>query len=131
MTYDKQVYTEVYTILNQLPLEYTNRIPYEVKEEIFNNADTSYIYRVDTLLPQSKAILIEIIRRYFRNKEIEDKINEYISYGTNLEEKQKGHYDSKQVFKEDIIEEQPNNLPTSEPKKDNFFIRLFKKLFHK
>ena len=131
MTYDKQVYTEVYTILNQLPLEYTNRIPYEVKEEIFNNADTSYIYRVDTLLPQSKALLIEIIRRYFRNKEIEDKINEYISYGTNLVEDQKGHYDSNQIFKKDVIEEQPNNLPTSEPKKDNFFIRLFKKLFHK
>ena len=43
----------------------------------------------------------------------------------------KGHYDSNQIFKKDVIEEQPNNLPTSEPKKDNFFIRLFKKLFHK
>ena len=97
MTYDKQVYTEVYTILNQLPLEYTNRIPYEVKEEIFNNADTSYIYRVDTLLPQSKALLIEIIRRYFRNKEIEDKINEYISYGTNLSDSSKNYFINKEI----------------------------------
>lgn len=128
MIYDKQVYTEVYSVLSQLPLEYTSKIPYEVKEEIFNNADTSYIYRVDTLLPQSKALLVEIIRSYFGNKEIENKLNEYISFQTKLEEQQKGHYDSKQIFKEEKVNEISNTLPSAASKKDNFFIRFLKKL---
>ena len=100
MIYNKQVYTEVYTILNQLPKEYTSKIPLEVSEEIFQNADKSTIYKVDTLLPQSKALLIEIIRRYFGNEEITKKINEYILFITNLEEQKKGHYDPNLLFKD-------------------------------
>ena len=39
MENEKKVYTEVYTVLNMLPKEYLEKIPKNIKDEIFNKAD--------------------------------------------------------------------------------------------
>ena len=62
--YDKQVYTEVYFILNNLSEELKNKIPQELKDFIVDNADISYHYRIDELLPESKALIASILEKY-------------------------------------------------------------------
>ena len=62
--YDKQVYTEVYFILNNLSEELKNKIPQELKDFIADNADISYPYRIDELLPESKALIASILEKY-------------------------------------------------------------------
>ena len=62
--YDKQVYTEVYFILNNLSEELKNKIPQELKDFIVDNADISYPYRIDELLPESKALIASILEKY-------------------------------------------------------------------
>ena len=104
MDNEKQVFTEVYTVLSEIPSEYFEKIPKNVIEEISNKADTNYAYRIDELLPQSKSILIEIIRKYFGDEEMTGMVNKFITENIYEEERQKG------VYKNDLFEKKDNEL---------------------
>lgn len=64
MNKEKKIYTEVYMTLVGLSSNLINKIPDNVKNMIISKADTSYPYRVDELLPESKAIIAAIIEKY-------------------------------------------------------------------
>lgn len=80
MENEKIIYTEVYTVLTKLPKLYIDKIPKKVKEEIFNKAETDYSYEIDELQPESKAFILEIIKNYFGDIDVNKKINEYINF---------------------------------------------------
>ena len=44
--------------------ELKNKIPQELKDFIVDNADISYPYRIDELLPESKALFASILEKY-------------------------------------------------------------------
>ena len=134
MENQKQIYTEVYTVLSKLPTKYLNMIPQDVKKEIFFNANIRYSYAINELLPESKAILIEIIKRYFNEKEITQKIDAYINYNEQIIEKRKGSYNQNDIFKpieKNVIED--NKLLPIECKKISILdkLRIFIKRFFK
>ncbi len=64
MDNEKQIYTEVYMTLSALDQDSIEKIPEELKAMILDKADTSYPYRIDELLPESKAIISSIIEKY-------------------------------------------------------------------
>ena len=91
MKNEEQVCTEVYTILSELPSKYIDKIPHEIISGISDKADTKYSYKIDELLPQSKAILVEIIRKYLREEEIAKNINKFIADNIKISEQKKEH----------------------------------------
>lgn len=64
MDKDKKIYTEVYLTLCKLDKDLIDKIPEELKNLIYSKADTSYPYRIDELLPESKAIIEAITDKY-------------------------------------------------------------------
>ena len=67
MNNEKKIYTEVYMTLSKLNKELIDKIPIELKEEIYSKADTSFPYKIDELLPESKALLAAILEKYIVN----------------------------------------------------------------
>ena len=128
-----RVYTEVYTVLNRLPNEYIIKIPEYIKEAIFEKADTSCSYKIGDMLPQSKAMIFEIIRKYFQDEEFNKKAMEYIDYCQKMDLMQndkKGEDLQQKEYKNDIFSKHRNeysnknkNLPVEMPKK-NFFMKI-------
>ena len=94
MNDEKRVYTEVYTVLNRLPNEYIFKIPEHIKKTIFEKADTSYSYKIGNLLPQSKAMIFEIIRKYCQDEKFSKLAIDYIDYCKKIESMQ----NDKKVF---------------------------------
>lgn len=136
MENEKIIYTEVYTVLAKLPKLYTDKIPKIVKEEIFNKAETDYSYEIDELKPESKAFILEIIRNYFGDIDVNKKINEYI----NFHEEKKIHlnndiiYDSNKLFKnrknpiKSKDEKNVKQVALSDYKEKNILQKLFDKI---
>ena len=67
MEYEKKIYTEVYITLSSLEKDLIDKIPEEVKAMIISKADTSYPYKIEELLPKSKAIISSILEKYINN----------------------------------------------------------------
>lgn len=64
MNREIKIYTEVYMTLIRLNKNLIDKIPEELKKTIINKADTSYPYKINELLPESKAIIASIIEKY-------------------------------------------------------------------
>lgn len=129
---NKIMYKEVYSFLLLVPNEYFNKIPSNVIENIKNNTDNLIYDNLNgDMLPESKALIISIIRRYFDNKEINQKIYDYIN-NYNVLINQKYSYDN--IFKREKNENISNNmmLTTIEHKSaiQKIIIKI-KKLFNK
>ena len=67
MDKEKKIYTEVYVTLASLSKDLIDQIPEELKQIIISKADTSYPYKIDELLPESKALIASIIGKYLSN----------------------------------------------------------------
>ena len=128
-----RVYTEVYTVLNRLPNEYIIKIPEYITKAIFEKADTSCSYKIGDMLPQSKAMIFEIIRKYFQDEEFNKKAMEYINYCTKKDLMQNNKQEEKlqqTMHKNDIFPKYNNehnntnkNLPI-ETSKNNLFMKI-------
>ena len=78
----ENVYTEVYTILQELDEEEYNKIPPEVTQTIEANRNEDYEYELDEelelkdqpMLPETKAILFNLFRDYLATPEQKAKI---------------------------------------------------------
>ena len=55
MNRERKIYTEVYMTLTRLNKDLIDKIPEELKQTIISKADTSYPYKINELLPESKA----------------------------------------------------------------------------
>ena len=66
MDEERKIYTEVYMILTRLNKDLIDKIPKDLKQTIISKADTSYPYKTDELLPESKAIIATIIEKYLK-----------------------------------------------------------------
>ena len=64
MDNEKQIYTEIYLILSKMGKEFTDKLPEDLKRFIYSKADLIYPFRIDELLPESKALIAAIIDRY-------------------------------------------------------------------
>lgn len=51
-------------ILSRLNKDLIDKIPDELKETIISKADTSYPYKIEDLMPESKALISSIIEKY-------------------------------------------------------------------
>ena len=67
MDNERRMYTEVYTTLTSMGKDVTDKLPEELKETIYNKADTSYPYVVKDLLPESVAMIAAILSKYLIN----------------------------------------------------------------
>ena len=126
-----RMYTDVYTLLVQLPKEYIDKIPIKVKEEIASNMDNRYKYEIEDMLPESKALVVAIIRKYFENEEINKKIDKYIDF---YQSKLNDRYNKQDIFKrekfKDIENIQKENVSLVEVKKHWYdkLIHILKKI---
>ena len=64
MDKEKKIYTEVYMTLTRLNKDLIDKIPEELKQAIISKADTSYPYKINELLPESKALIASIMDKY-------------------------------------------------------------------
>ena len=67
MDRERKIYTEVYMTLASLDKNLINKIPEELKATIISKADTSYPYKINELLPESKAIIASIMEKYLND----------------------------------------------------------------
>ena len=133
MENERRMYTEVYTVLSTLSNEDSDKIPMNIRQNIAEKADTNYSYKAEKLLPESKAMVIEIIRRYCGNEKINKKIDEYIDFNNKINEEKRNEKMSLPK-KEDENSEFKENNSMVEYRLENYLNRLFqkiKKLFKK
>lgn len=64
MDRERKIYTEVYMTLIRLSKDLIDKIPEELKQTIISKADTSYPYKINELLPESKALIASIMEKY-------------------------------------------------------------------
>ena len=64
MDRERKIYTEVYMTLIRLSKDLIDKIPEELKQTIISKADTSYPYKINELLPESKALIASIMENY-------------------------------------------------------------------
>ena len=127
MENERRIYTEVYTVLSTLSNEDLNKIPMNIRQNIAEKADTNYSYKAENLLPESKAMVIEIIRKYCGNEKINKKIDEYIDFNNKINEEKRNEKISLPKKEDENIELKENNSMV-EYKSQNYFHRLFEKI---
>ena len=127
MENERRIYTEVYTVLLTLSNEDLNKIPMNIRQNIAEKADTNYSYKAENLLPKSKAMVIEIIRKYCGNEKINKKIDEYIDFNNKINE-EKGNEKISLPKKEDENIELKESNSMVEYKSKNYLNRLFQKI---
>ena len=66
MDRERKIYTEVYMTLIRLSKDLIDKIPEELKQTIISKADTSYPYKINELLPESKALIASIMEKYLK-----------------------------------------------------------------
>lgn len=138
----KRIYAELFEMLNTLKDEEIEKIPKSVKMNIIDNMAPSCSFKYDyskkiqdqDVLPQTKALLVEIYLKYLAEDEEEREAWE-IYKETHLEktkEEGKEKYNSGQIFKKHIVKGNPIiedyeeiEVPISN-KKSGFFDNLFK-----
>lgn len=132
-------YTEVYTILQELNEEEYNKIPLEIIETLKANMNKEYDYELDEekelkeqpMLPQTKAILLNIFRDYLSTPEQKEKIIKMQN-----EERQKNELKKKKKYDVNVFEnktkeklKQTNNQENELVKyKENIFTKIINKI---
>ena len=103
----KNAYTEVYIILQDLDEEELNKIPSDIIKAIAENRNREYHFELDdelelkehTLLPQTKAILLNLFRDYLATPKQRELIRRLENEQRAKEEIQKKQKYSIEVFK--------------------------------
>ena len=106
----ENVYTEVYTILQELDEEEYNKIPPEVTQTREANRNEDYEYELDEelelkdqpMLPETKAILFNLFRDYLATPEQKAKI-----IRMQNEARQKNELKKQQMYNTDIFANKP------------------------
>ena len=135
----RNAYTEVYTILQELNEEEYNKIPLEIIETLKANMNKEYDYELDEekelkeqpMLPQTKAILLNIFRDYLSTPEQKEKIIKMQN-----EERQKNELKKKKKYDVNVFEnktkeklKQTNNQENELVKyKENIFTKIINKI---
>ena len=135
----RNAYTEVYTILQELNEEEYNKIPLEIIETLKANMNKEYNYELDEekelkeqpMLPQTKAILLNIFRDYLSTPEQKEKIIKMQN-----EERQKNELKKKKKYDVNVFEnktkeklKQTNNQENELVKyKENIFTKIINKI---
>lgn len=139
-------YTEVYEILNHMPITYVEKIPFELLNLFEQKRNKEYKYSVDTkkkineqnMLIKTKAILSTLYKEYWAEPSIKEKIlqreeKERIEYQNALREK----YNPENVFQtnshsKETIQDKSNktlsNTDTIEIYKDNIWRKFINKI---
>ena len=126
MENERRIYTEVYRVLSTLSNEDLNKIPMNIRQNIAEKADTNYSYKAENLLPESKAMVIDLIRMYCENEKINEKIDKYIEYNNKINEEKRN--ENMFLSQKDGISELKENNSMVEYKSQNYFHRLFEKI---
>jgi len=127
MENERRIYTEVYTVLLALSNEDLNKIPMNIRQKIAEKADTNYSYKAENFLPESKAMVIEMIRKYCGNEKINEKIDEYIDFNNSINEEKRNEKMSLPKKEDENIELKESNSMV-EYKSNNYLNRLFQKI---
>ena len=134
-------YTEVYEILSYLNEKEYSKIPEELIEVFEENRNLDYVYEVNkdqdlskqTMLKETKAILLNIFRDYLATPEQSQKIKQWLQTDRIYLEKQKHKKYGSNVFENNIknktidYEEQKEVLLV-EIKKQSIFQKIINKL---
>lgn len=135
------VYKEVLVVLNNLTEEDYNKIPEEYIKFLKKNCNNDYEFNYDTsksieqqnLSNNTKYILFGLFEKFGATETQKEKIKLFKNnYYKKIEEQQREKYNPDNIFikKENIekkIENTQENLPVI-LKKDNVFIKIFKKI---
>ena len=135
----KNVYAEVYTILQELNEEEYNKIPPEVIKTIEANRNEEYEYELDDeldlkdqpMLPETKAILFNLFRDYLATPEQKAKI-----IRMQNEARQKNELKKQQIYNTDVFankqkeNQSSNNNETMQivEYKESIFKRILNKI---
>ena len=140
----KRVYAELFGILDTLKDEEIERIPKDVKKNIYENMDTNYRFKYDyskkledqDILPETKALIIEIYIKYLVENEDEKEAWEIYKKEclNKVEEEKKAKYNPDDIFKNHIVDGKPIieeyeeiSVPVSK-KKESFFRKILNKI---
>ncbi len=139
----KRIYAELFEILNTLKGEEIERIPKSVRMNIIDNMAPSCDFKYDKnkklqdqdVLPQTKALLIEIYTKYLVETPDEKEAWDIVKkdFLNKMNESRKEEYDSSKVFKRHIesgipiIEDYEEIEVPVNTKKESIFNKLFKK----
>lgn len=135
------VYKEVLVVLNNLTEEDYNKIPEKYIEFLKENCNNDYEFNYDTsksieqqnLSNNTKYILFGLFEKFGATEIQKEKIKLFKNnYYKKIEEQQRKKYNPDNIFRkkeniENKIENTQENLPVI-LKKDNIFIKMFKKL---
>lgn len=140
----KRVYAELFGILDTLKDEEIEKIPKDVKKNIYENMDTNYRFKYDyskkledqDILPETKALIIEIYIKYLVENEDEKEAWEIYKKEclNKVEEEKKARYNPDDIFKNHIVDGKPIieeyeeiSVPVSK-KKESFFRKILNKI---
>lgn len=136
-TYAK-AYTEVLTILKELPREEYDKIPEEEIKFYKDNCDKDYEFKIDSKIPlqeqeisrKANAILVSIFRDYFATEKQKEKLKNILNYNFVEEEKIKQQkYNVDDIFKNRKKEELPKSQEFKLVEyKGNFISRFINKI---
>ena len=130
----RNAYTEVYTILQELNEEEYNKIPLEIIETLKANMNKEYNYELDEekelkeqpMLPQTKAILLNIFRDYLSTSEQKEKIIKMQN-----EERQKNELEKKKKYDLNVFENKTKEKLKQTNNQENELIKYKKNIFTK
>ena len=130
----RNAYTEVYTILQELNEEEYNKIPLEIIETLKANMNKDYDYELDEekelkeqpMLPQTKAILLNIFRDYLSTSEQKEKIIKMQN-----EERQKNELKKKKKYDVNVFENKTKEKLKQTNNQENELIKYKKNIFTK
>ena len=130
----RNTYTEVYTILQELNEEEYNKIPLEIIETLKANMNKEYDYELDEekelkeqpMLPQTKAILLNIFRDYLSTSEQKEKIIKMQN-----EERQKNELKKKKKYDVNVFENKTKEKLKQTNNQENELIKYKKNIFTK
>ena len=132
---NRNAYTEVYTILQDLNTEEYNKIPPKIVKAIEENMNEEYEYELDEdlelknqpMLPETKAILFNLFRDYLATSEQKEKIIKMQN-----EERQKSELKKQQQYNANVFQNKTKeNINQSKELieyKENIFIKLINKI---
>ena len=132
---NRNAYTEVYTILQDLNIEEYNKIPPKIIKAIEENMNEEYEYELDEdlelksqpMLPETKAILFNLFRDYLATSEQKEKIIKMQN-----EERQKSELKKQQQYNANVFQNKTKeNINQSKELieyKESIFIKLINKI---
>lgn len=137
--FNNKVLKQVYVILKEFPKEQLEKIPRNVYEYILKNKDNNYNFEINqdfelnsnSVLPGTIKIMEILFLEYIATEEEKNEIIDIMNKNEKeYQEKVRLEYNMDFLNKRKKSEflKESNNLPI-EVKKENFFIKIIKKLF--